>query len=381
MRQLTITALALTLAGCGQSGETAKASSSPSPAQGQAAAIPASGAAVRPETRTFRDWYAVCDNGGACAAYSGGSTGWLRIGLDAGPSAQPLIQLGMWPEGEALTGPLVLVIDGKRFAATPSPDDTSVASIASAQVPAVLAALNAGKTLALVAGSQTVEIPTAGSSASLLWIDERQGRLDTVTALGRRGDRPASAVPAAPALPVIAAAPAISQEGFKTVVDPADPLDRPNAIAPAVLEAVPAVKQCRADTDFNAYLQKAVTVDRLSADTELWGVPCDAGAYNFSYAYFITGPNGVDPRQVRFPDRDGDTDHSAEGENDLLVNPEYDPKTRTLSAFAKARGLGDCGVSQTWTWTGQAFVMSREQVMQDCWGMSSEFWPTTFRSR
>jgi len=36
---------------------------------------------------------------------------------------------------------------------------------------------------------------------------------------------------------------------------------------------------------------------------------------------------------------------------------------------------------QTWTWTGQAFVLSREQMMEECWGMISDFWPTTWRTR
>lgn len=380
MKQITITALALILTACGQAGQAAQSPEASTTAASDASQ-PAGGAAVASESRTFRDWYAVCDNGNACAAYSGGSTGWLKISQEAGPSARPAVQLGMWPEGEALPGPLGVVIDGKRFAATPSPEDTAIASIPADQVPAFLAALLAGKSLALVAGAQKTEISTAGSSASMLWIDERQGHLDTVTALSRRGDRPASSVPAAPALPVILAAPAVAQEGFKRAVDPEDPMDRPNAIPPAALEAVPAVKKCRADTAFNPYLQKAVTADRLAQGVELWGVPCDGGAYNFSYAYFITGAGGAGARQVLFPDQDGNTDHSREGDTDLLVNPAYDAKTRTLTAFAKARGLGDCGVAQTWTWTGQAFVMSREQVMQDCWGMSSDFWPTTFRSR
>lgn len=379
MNRIILTAIALTLAACGQAGAAKPAASAPAP--GQPATSPASGAPVKSESRTFRDWYAVCDNGNLCATYSGGSTGWIRIGLDAGTAAQPTIHLGMWPEGEALPGPLVVVIDGQRHATLPDPDDSGRATIPAGQVSSVVAALNAGKSLSLVAGTQTVDIPIAGSSAALLWIDERQGRLDTPTALVRKGNKPASSVFAAPALPLVVAAPAIDQAGFKTVKDPEDPMGRDNATPPAALEALPAVKTCRADTAFNPYLQRIVTAARLDANTELWGIPCDGGAYNFSYAYFLTAPGGANARPVAFPMQDGGPARTAEGHSDLLVNPEYDPKTRTLSAFAKARGMGDCGVAQTWTWTGQAFVLSREQVMQDCWGMASDFWPTTYRSR
>lgn len=377
---LVLGALALTLAACSQAGDASagKGGQNATSQPGSAA-----GAAVRSESRQFHQWYAVCDNGNACATYSGGSTGWFKIALDAGPGGHPLIQVGMWPDGtENLPGPLVVVIDGKRHATTPSTDGSYSASISGDAARAVVVDLAAGRTLTLTAGSQAVEVPTAGSSAAMLWIDERQGRLDTVTALVRRGQKSAATVPTAPDRPVIIAAPAVSQTGFKAALDPVDSdKPTPNAVPPAPLEAVPRVKQCRADTSFNEYLQKAVTASRLDATTELWGIPCDGGAYNFSYAYYLTGPGGTNPRLALFPDVDGRTTPTAEGESDLLVNPTYDPNTRILSAFAKGRGLGDCGVSQSWTWTGEAFVLNREQVMADCWGMSSDFWPTTYRSR
>jgi hypothetical protein len=63
------------------------------------------------------------------------------------------------------------------------------------------------------------------------------------------------------------------------------------------------------------------------------------------------------------------------------VNGQYDPGSRTLSAFAKGRGIGDCGVSQTWVWTGDRFTLGGESVMGDCAGVPSDYWPMTWRSR
>ncbi|HEX8470646.1 MAG TPA: DUF1176 domain-containing protein, partial [Brevundimonas sp.] len=207
--------------------------------------------------------------------------------------------------------------------------------------------------------------------------------LDTMTALLRTGAKPASSVPPSPVLPVITAAPAVSQTGFNTPLDPlnADETTRA-AVPPPSLEALPAVKLCRENTAFNEGVQKAVTASRLNAATELWGIPCDSGAYNINYAFYMTSPQGTDPRVVNFPGVDGVQIPTAEdGDHGWLTNPSYDPTTRTLIAFAKGRGLGDCGVAQSWTWTGQAFVLNREQVMSDCFGMTSELWPTRFRSR
>lgn len=378
MKPITISALALAVAACGQAGDarTGPAAS--------AAAVPVEAASVMatPESRTFRDWYAVCDNTNACAAYAGASAGWILISLEAGPDARPTVRAGMWPEGESLEGPLTIVIDGRQHPVSPDPDNSAHSVVAPEHVPALLADLAKGRSVRLVAGAQSLDVPAAGVSASLLWMDERQGRLDTVTALIRRGDRPASSVPAAPAPPVITAAAAVSQDGLPRAPRSKDFDQRPKAVAPAALEALPSVKHCRADTAFNPYLQEGVTVDRLGPETELWGVPCDGGAYNFSSAFFITEPGGANPRPIAFPGLDGRLPTNAEGrETALLVNPIYDAEKRVMTAFAKGRGMGDCGVLQSWTWTGQAFVLSREQIMEDCWGMPADLWPTKFRSR
>lgn len=377
MRYMSVCATALLLAAFDGEGETA------APPRAETTAAIAAGPAVEPRSRTFRDWYAVCDNGNRCVAYSGTATGWIRVALDAGPTAAPSVMVGLWPDdGDALPGPLSLVIDGKRHATTAGPQDTSSALIGPGDARTVIAELVAGRSLALASGNQTADLPIAGVSAALLWIDERQGRLETSTALIRRGVRPASAVPAAPALPVVVAAPAVSQAGFEGALDPMAEDDPPAIAVPAALKALPDVRQCHEDTAFNSYLQKAVTASRLNASTELWGIPCDSGAYNVTYAYFLTGENGADPRPARFPELDdAATAADPEAEYNRLINPVYDPATRSLNAFSKARGLGDCGVTQTWTWTGRAFALSREQVMGECWGMVSDFWPTTWRTR
>ncbi|WP_175724569.1 DUF1176 domain-containing protein, partial [Burkholderia ambifaria] len=51
------------------------------------------------------------------------------------------------------------------------------------------------------AAARTPRVSLSGLNAALLLIDDTQGRIGTVTALLRKGTRPASSVPAAPALP------------------------------------------------------------------------------------------------------------------------------------------------------------------------------------
>lgn len=320
---------------------------------------------IASETRTFRDWFAVCDNGNDCMAFgpaAEGGTGWVRVHLPAGPDARPDVMAGFWPGSGAFgKTPIRVAIDGRSLATAPwqAEDQDIVLSDPTAAV----GALVAGRAMTLSLGSETQAMNLNGASAALLWIDERQGRLDTVTALVRKGAGPASTVPAAPILPQIKAAPAVSQAGFG---------DRGQTL-PATIEAMTEAKECLADTGFSPVIQREVQSARLDAATELWAMPCFIGAYNLGTRWFLTGTDGADPRVVSFQG-------TGEAET-TLTNAEYSPTTRTLSQFAKGRGLGDCGVATTWTWTGRAFVLTDESVMGECWGANADRWPSTWRSR
>ena len=328
---------------------------------------------VQPADRSFRDWLAGCDNGNDCVAFAGprdGGTGWLRVSMAAGPMGIPTVHVGLWGDGgpQNAAAPLRLRIDGAEFVVDPDPDlgQDGVGRAAGRQADGILRALAEARSLVLTKGSETVTLSPNGASAALLWIDERQGRLDTVTALRRRGDRPASDVPAAPGLPVVTPAPVADQTGM--------PDPDTDAVLPAGFRDLPAVKECRTNLDWNPDLFKGATRHRLDADTELWGVPCDAGAYNLMMRFWITGPNGADPRAIALQGVSGDPDY-------VVTNPEYDPADRTLRQFAKARGIGDCGTFQKWTWTARGFVLSEETGMGECWGVPFDLWPTRWRTR
>ncbi|MDQ3126638.1 MAG: DUF1176 domain-containing protein [Pseudomonadota bacterium] len=356
----------MTLAACGPA-DPPPAASIPGQATAGDPAAPAS--AARSESRKFRDWLAVCDNTNECVAVGPASegTGWVRVGSAPGPDGKRTVSVGFWPSsGEGLTGPVTLILDGRRHVAAPisgDHDPLSTAEVRAADATAVATGLAAGQTLTLAAGGETLPMSLSGASAAMLWIDERQGRLDTPTALVRKGTRPASSVPGAAPAPQVVAAPPIAQTGFG---------DSGQTLPPA-LEAVDAVMACRAE-NANNWIGKEVMSARLDASTELWAVPCMAGAYNIGHDWYLTGPGGRNPRAVSLASASGET--SAD-----TINGGYDPGTRTLTAFSKGRGIGDCGTASTWTWTGRAFVLSAETAMTECWGVPADFWPTTWRTR
>lgn len=332
-----------------------------------AAAAAAASQAVAPgpmisETRTFRDWIAVCDNGNSCFAYgpASGGVGWIRVAIEPGPDARLGVAAGYWPDEAETTRSSTLTVDGMRYPLTLTDNEPVAAEVPGERALEAARALANGRSARI---GDDHELSLTGAAAALLWIDERQGRVNTVTALRRPGTRPASDVTGGPPLPVVAPAPAVSQAGFGDQ----------NQILPAALEALPAVAECRAETA-DHWIGKEVMSARLDASTELWAVPCFAGAYNIGHDWYVTGPGGRDPRPAGLASVSGE---AAPG----TINGAYSPEDRTITAFAKGRGLGDCGTASTWTWTGREFVLTRELTMTECWGALPDYWPTTWRTR
>ena len=313
-------------------------------------------------TREFRDWTATCDNTNHCVAFGSAheNMGFVLVSLAPGPGARPVVHMGGWGLEDG-AGDVYAEIDGRRYAGQNTKMDEEGDVIAfRTPSPQLLHDLGNGSFMALRRGDEQMKVSLGGAAAAFLWIDERQGRLNTPTALIRRGDRPAAEVPAAPAAPRVTVAAAVAQNGLVQ-----------DDLSPALL-AHPKVKECLAETRRGERFEPNVEVSRLAADRLLWSVPCGEGAYNFSQAYFITPADGTAPQPIVFP--------TATGSEEDLVNSRYDPKTRTLFAFGKGRGLGDCGRMGVWAWTGERFALLDEKVMPSCTAVPQDLWPTTWRA-
>ncbi len=384
MRSLIlVTTAALALTACGREpapekteGAASVAGSPDQPAVAQAAAAPT----MQTESRTFRDWRVVCDNGNACVAWTGGDGGWLRVALQPGPGQVPAIETGSWALGEIGDDSpgLNLMVDGRRQEVRAGPANAAHAQDHADRMRRLVSVIAQAKTIALSSGSQSEAIPANGAAAAFLWIDERQGRLETAGALMRRGVRPDSAVPAGPPLPRVTPARAVDQGAFRGA-DNTMENEPPKVAVPASLESRTDVGECRAEG--NQTLNAAILAVKLSASTELWGIPCGSGAYNATYKLYLTGLNGANPRPAALPEREPRREGDTGGEGAWLVNPIYDTAAQTLTVFPRGRGLGDCGTITTWTWTGTAFALTEERSMGDCWGMGPDHWPTYWRTR
>lgn len=365
MRMLALSAAATALlAGCNDD-KTATPSAPVAPAEDAAtdaaAVVAETGPSFASETKTFREWTAVCDNINNCAAYgpAAENSGFVMVKLDAGPDARPRVHAGSWSLPSDATR-ILLYIDGRNYAgkmeALESEDPVLSINNASDQL---LGALANARAMTLSAGGETAAVSLTGAAAAFLWIDERQGRIGTTTALIRKGDHPASSVPAAPAPPRVKAAAPVAQTNL--------PKDMARQVA-----ALAKVRECADINQGSASINEGWSVNRLGADTLLWSVPCGAGAYNFSHAYAVSANDGSGARTIAFP-----TSHASQ---DDLVNSNFNPDTNAISAFGKGRGLGDCGQMAEWSWTGREFALTQEDAMGDCLGVHWEFWPSTWRT-
>jgi hypothetical protein len=335
-----------------------------------AASLAVGGGAHAAGTKQVKDWLGVCANTGACTAVGFGAeeddTGaYLMIQRDAGPAASPRLTLVFDAGDKQAAANWTLTLDGRPIAGVgpvhaAGSDAGARARLVGPPAAALVAALRNGRSLEFSAGGQSVgEISLAGSAAILLWVDAQQGRVDTVTALARPGPKPASSVPPPVVPPLIAAAAAVDQTGV--------PAHAPRSM-------IKGVEDCDLDPGIK---DPGDIVARLAPGLMLWGPQCEMGAYNAVNVFFIGDEHGGSLKRVSFPEPPG----SEQAKDDLLINAEFDPKTRTMVTFSKARGIGDCGAETDWIWDGKAFQVISEAIMPACRGVLSEDWPPLFVSR
>jgi hypothetical protein len=308
---------------------------------------------------TFKDWTVVCDNLHNCEADGFAvddvdKPAVLRLTRGGAPGASAKIAIVLLDDTSQVKpgAPLSLVVDERPVLTVPFGDE-STATLAAAQVGPLLGAARNGATLSIRQGDDALGVVSlAGMLAALRLVDEQQGRAGTVTAMVAKGPKPQSAVPPQPALPVVHPAPAVAQTDL-----PAKP--------PAGVRALAAKAECDNARDLNGSTPEA---HRLSASQILWQIPCWSGAYNYSSLFVIVDGKGG----ARIAPLEGADDGTA-------VNATYDPKTRILDAYDKGRGVGDCGGSNAWAWTGQAFVLTHAASMPVCRGQAD--WPTWYQAK
>lgn len=182
------------------------------------------------------------------------------------------------------------------------------------------------------------EIPLAGAAASLLFIDEFQKRVGHVDAMSAKGDKAPNPPP-----------PVSDIRRFS---------DFPETVRARFADGGECAETEEAMLDGNALAHK------LAEEQTLYITPCGmGGAYNFPYAVFVEVYGTVST--LPFPTMQ----EGAPSATTSAFNLSYDYEAKTLSAFFKGRGVGDCGTSNEWKFAKGAMspqLVLVEEAFRDC---------------
>lgn len=343
-------ASALLLAAC--SAEQPSSPSAASTPARAAAATPvgsASDSGARPapsDPRTFGDWTVACDNANRCTMASlgpdgGGVPAWtMAITRAAGPRGG--YDIAIDHDGDDKGTSTAIDIDGRRFAVAGSGlSGTAAGRLASAMVD--------GRTLAVrhADGSASVPLSLKGAAASLRFIDAAQHRAGGVTATVARGH--ATTVPPAPALPTVVA---LAPRGTPAT---------PTAVQWAEMRRLARCEDRMADG--NSWTPRR---HALGGGATLIVLPCSAGAYNEIDVLFVLRDGRVSAALMDAPSGFAPDSQEASAPVRSVINASFD--AGLLRSYGKARGLGDCGVAQSFAWDGARFRLTEQSVMGECRG-------------
>lgn len=323
-------------------------------------------AASKAELKVFKDWAVACNNIRTCEATSflfrddgsGQMDATLRLERGGQPQDAPVfnLTLGYDPLPANLVGkPVQLRAGGKTLDVgkldSKEQQDASI-TLPPGQHDELLALLAKPAVLETVIGNQTYRASLSGLAASLLYMDDKQKRLQTTSALVRKGKKTMTTKP--PAAPTLKAV--LAPKGMQA---PADlPAKVRKVMASSLTDCEPDEGDYKpSERDFAA---------PLDASHYLVGIACFSGAYNQMSNLFVVSKDSATTAKPQASRAKLEL-HS--GNDAQLVNADFDAKTGSLSEFSKGRGLGDCGSISEWVWTGKQFAAVSHEEMTECRGV------------
>ncbi|MBF0515388.1 MAG: DUF1176 domain-containing protein, partial [Desulfovibrionaceae bacterium] len=119
---------------------------------------------------------------------------------------------------------------------------------------------------------------------------------------------------------------------------------------------------------------EGVAIYPLGGGRHLAIAECDSFAYQISFCAVVYDETGKEPpKTVTFRQYDRDSDGTVLTDDTQIPAgwPEFDAKTKTLTVFTKARGIGDCG-SYTVYGFGSGIAELKEARAQACFDDDSK---------
>ncbi|MGC0053448.1 DUF1176 domain-containing protein [Brucella pituitosa] len=274
--------------------------------------------------------------------------------------SKPELQLSYIDPSKA-SGKLELFVDGKSVLVV----EASAASLKgdqlnygdAAAVTKLIDAMKNGQKLQLKFAGKTSNYSLSGFVGGLIYADEQQSRAGTVDALQAKGNQPA---PQPSEVKIIASVDQVPEQIRKDFTEE-------NGLC--------------GTSSGNSFSTGGGFDAKIADGLHLIGMPCGSpGAYNQPYVFYSQYENQVVPISLPTISDDGPT------VTDQAWNIDWSQQNKTLTAFFKGRGLGDCGTYDVWKAvdTGEGhvrFVLVQERVKDDCDGNydgGPEKWPANW---
>jgi len=191
-----------------------------------------------------------------------------------------------------------------------------------------------------------------GATAVLLKMDDIQGRIDTDTAIVKKGNESHQKLKKSLAIPVIKV-PSIAptSEADKALFASHQP-----EIFKAIKKLTPKDSDnAYCDGLYDDYLSGEVSIQRLTDTKILVSSACWMAAYNMGYGYWIL--NDKPPYSPQ-----------------LITDSASEYSNGELSSSHKGRGVGDCWYFEASVWNGKTFIHSNEGSSGMCRGFPGGAW-------
>ena len=325
-------------------------------------------AASEPVQRLFKGWQVTCNNLNDCDIRNVDENMRIVIRHQAGPAGSASLDIMSFDATKAEG----IWLDGKRWdhaillsEANDNNDYANAHSDSLSDIQALVAAAKDAMTLSLSADNE-ISGSLSGLNAALLFVDERQERLNNQTALFKTGSGTADSVPARPS-----SAPTLPP------VPPVVPLDNAQSLLKKVIASQQAVlkqEECEPAEEDIARSE----AQPLDAQHALVMINCGMGAYQSSSLLFITPRTTPEKAQqliLPLPLRDGEGKPNSVS---WFTEASYDPKNGQLFHAARGRGIADCGESATWRYDGSTFHLISYNSQPSCDGGEPGDWPSVW---
>lgn len=298
---------------------------------------------------THHDWEMACDNTRTCRAagyHADGQDMTISVlltrlaGSNTTVKGQVMIgQYGKEPDLSGLprTFSLALVVDGRQMGKFKMDRQSDVADLPPLLVAALLKVLPRTSSIEFVYGDYRWPLSSQGATATLLKMDAFQGRIDTPSALIKKGRRSEATVRPAVPLPVVIVPPVAQPlpEDASFVSRHANTLMKALQATLKEQDQCPYLSNLDPNSSPQAWAQQLqMRATRLSPHQMLASINCWLAAYNSGSGNWVV--NDTPPFQPQLITTNGE---------------EGSP-----SSSQKGRGLGDCWSYDGWEWDGRAFI-------------------------